>query len=275
MSRAGVPPASVQQLFAAHQTQRPITFAEKTFLPQLAYETEGALTETSAAAASSEALRYSLRGARRRTSESRGASRTLSIHWLRSENRYADSGGGSFCRRARGGGAALSFSRPDPTKCRKPSRSRTPTATSGANWERKLTRLFATLGEMAAATTASVANSLVSFLSQFAPDVAVGVLDREGFRHFVGSGLEKLNAAPPPRARRQKLPPPESAYLFSDLSQWMLKVLLAPLLSRGSSSRAAERISQRFGACSRSRGLRDERLPFRTPVAAGRFSRRT
>jgi hypothetical protein len=82
----------------------------------------------------------------------------------------------------------------------------------------------------APAISPSAANSLVSFLSQFAPDVAVGILDREGFRHFVGPGLEKLNAAPPRWAHRQKLPPPESAYLFSDLSQWMLKVLLAPLL---------------------------------------------
>ena len=79
--------------------------------------------------------------------------------------------------------------------------------------------------------SSSAANSLVSFLSHFAPDVAIGILDREGFRHFVGPGLEKLNAAPLRRAHRQKLPPPESAYLFSDLSQWMLKVLLAPLLS--------------------------------------------
>jgi hypothetical protein len=83
----------------------------------------------------------------------------------------------------------------------------------------------------APAISPSAAKSLVSFLSQFAPDVAVGILDREGFRHFVGPGLEKLNAGPPCRAHRQKLPPPESAYLFSDLSQWMLKVLLAPLLS--------------------------------------------
>lgn len=83
----------------------------------------------------------------------------------------------------------------------------------------------------APAISPSAARSLVSFLSQFAPDVAVGILDREGFRYFVGPGLEKLNAAPPRRAHRQKLPPPESAYLFSDLSQWMLKVLLAPLLS--------------------------------------------
>src|ERR1700679_691992 len=78
----------------------------------------------------------------------------------------------------------------------------------------------------APAISPSAANSLVSFLSHFAPDVAIGILDREGFRHFVGPGLEKLNAAPPRRAHRQKLPPPESAYLFSDLSQWMLKVLL-------------------------------------------------
>jgi hypothetical protein len=82
----------------------------------------------------------------------------------------------------------------------------------------------------APAISPSAANSLVSFLSQFAPDIAVGILDREGFRHFVGPGLEKLNAAPPRRAHRQKLPPPESTYLFSDLSQWMLKVLLAPLV---------------------------------------------
>jgi hypothetical protein len=88
--------------------------------------------------------------------------------------------------------------------------------------------LLAVVG--APAISPSAGNSLVSSLSQFAPDVAVGILDSEGFRHFAGPGLEKLNAAPPRRAHLQKLPPPESAYLFSDLSQWMLKVLLAPLL---------------------------------------------
>jgi hypothetical protein len=82
----------------------------------------------------------------------------------------------------------------------------------------------------APAISPSAANNLISFLSRFAPDAAIGILDREGFRHFVGPGLEKLNAAPPRRAHRQKLPPPDSSYLFSDLSQWMLKVLLAPLI---------------------------------------------
>lgn len=78
--------------------------------------------------------------------------------------------------------------------------------------------------------SSSAADSLMSYFARFAPDAAIGILDREGFRHFAGPGLEKLNAAPPRRARRQKLPPPESSYLFSDLSQWMLKVLLAPLV---------------------------------------------
>ena len=43
--------------------------------------------------------------------------------------------------------------------------------------------------------------------------------------------------------------------------------------SRRSSSRAAARIPQRFRACGGSRGLRDERLPFRAPAAAGGVSR--
>jgi hypothetical protein len=82
----------------------------------------------------------------------------------------------------------------------------------------------------APAISGSAANSLIRFLAQFAPDAAAGILDRDGFRHFVGPGLEKLNAAPPRRVHRQKLPSPESVYLFSDLSQWMLKVLFAPLI---------------------------------------------
>ncbi|HTV07692.1 MAG TPA: hypothetical protein VMD97_01445 [Candidatus Aquilonibacter sp.] len=82
----------------------------------------------------------------------------------------------------------------------------------------------------APAISPSAANSLINFQARFAPDVAVGILDREGFRYFVGPGLEKLNVAPRQAAGRQKLPPPESAYLFSDLNQWMLKVLLAPFV---------------------------------------------
>jgi hypothetical protein len=77
----------------------------------------------------------------------------------------------------------------------------------------------------------STANELIDFRSKVAPDAAVGIFDREGLRRFVGSGLEMLIAAPPRSARRQKLRVPDSANLFSDLNQWLLKVLLAPLVS--------------------------------------------
>jgi hypothetical protein len=77
----------------------------------------------------------------------------------------------------------------------------------------------------------SIISSLENFLEENAPDAAIGVFDREGFRLFVGPGLEGLNAPAPSRVRRQQHVPPESSYLFSDLNQWMLKVLLAPLVS--------------------------------------------
>ena len=79
--------------------------------------------------------------------------------------------------------------------------------------------------------SSSVAKGLRSFLVEVAPDAAAGMFDREGFRYFIGPGLEPLNAPAPSRPRRKHNTPPASAYLFSDLNQWMLKVLLAPLLS--------------------------------------------
>jgi hypothetical protein len=77
----------------------------------------------------------------------------------------------------------------------------------------------------------STADELVAFRSKVAPDVSVGIFDREGLRRFVGPGLERLTTAPPRSARKQKLRAPNSANLFSDLNQWLLKVLLAPLIS--------------------------------------------
>ena len=75
----------------------------------------------------------------------------------------------------------------------------------------------------------SIIRSLTNFLFENAPDAAFGIFDREGFQCFVGPGLETLNAPAPTRAR-QRHSLPESSYLFSDLNQWMLKVLLAPLV---------------------------------------------
>jgi hypothetical protein len=78
----------------------------------------------------------------------------------------------------------------------------------------------------ASRVTASLAEQLKLFAEQHAPDVAVGVIDTEGFHSFVGPGLEGLDEVPPrrlpdPIASSQHLPD-----LFSDLNQWMLKILL-------------------------------------------------
>jgi hypothetical protein len=73
----------------------------------------------------------------------------------------------------------------------------------------------------------SVAEEAKEFIRMRAPDAAVGLLDVEGFRSFAGHGLEALNSERRPAGRSPKLRarPPQ---LFSDLNQWMLKVLLAP-----------------------------------------------
>jgi len=71
---------------------------------------------------------------------------------------------------------------------------------------------------------------LQCFRSEYAPDVAVGIVDQKGFRSFVGENLEGLNAPHPRRVRRQQAAQTTQS-LFSDLNQWMLKVLLAPLLA--------------------------------------------
>jgi hypothetical protein len=73
----------------------------------------------------------------------------------------------------------------------------------------------------------SVAEEAVQFLRERAPEVAIGVLDLEGLRLFAGHGLEALSSA---RRPQSDLPPSKARapQLFSDLNQWMLKVLLAP-----------------------------------------------
>jgi hypothetical protein len=75
----------------------------------------------------------------------------------------------------------------------------------------------------------SVAEQVKQFARRHAPEVAVGVMDFEGLRVFEGHGMEKLNSDRPDMrqavSRRQRAASPQ---LFSDLNQWMLKVLLAP-----------------------------------------------
>jgi hypothetical protein len=76
-----------------------------------------------------------------------------------------------------------------------------------------------------------LARDLDRFVQEYAPDSAVGVVDMEGFQWFRGSGLESSMNADRGRAqRRLRVRAPDAAvsHLFSDLNQWMLKVLLAP-----------------------------------------------
>ena len=70
----------------------------------------------------------------------------------------------------------------------------------------------------------------MAFAQRYAPNAAAGVIDFEGFAMFRGPQLEELNAEGRelPLSVRQSVR--DSGALFSDLNQWMLKVLLAPEL---------------------------------------------
>ena len=76
----------------------------------------------------------------------------------------------------------------------------------------------------------SVAAEAKEFLRERAPEVAVGLLDLEGFRSFAGHGLESLSS-PRHSESNVRSPKARAPQLFSDLNQWMLKVLLAPRIS--------------------------------------------
>lgn len=74
------------------------------------------------------------------------------------------------------------------------------------------------------------AEKVLSFAAAHAPEVAAGVIDLAGLRRFQGPHLEDLDVEELP-APRNALPLGSGAVnLFSDLNQWMLKVLLAPEL---------------------------------------------
>jgi len=72
----------------------------------------------------------------------------------------------------------------------------------------------------------SLSQHVKDFALRNAPDVGVGIIDAAGFRRFAGHGLEILNVE---RSRAIEGHPKEAApgNLFSDLNQWMLKILLS------------------------------------------------
>lgn len=73
----------------------------------------------------------------------------------------------------------------------------------------------------------AVAEQVLEFAGKYVPDdLAVGVFDFQGLAVFRGPGLESLNAQPS-GSPRSVSPLRQPRPLFSDLNQWMLKVLLA------------------------------------------------
>lgn len=72
-----------------------------------------------------------------------------------------------------------------------------------------------------------VANQVKAFVHKYAPDVAIGLIDSHGLREFSGVGLGTLAQSPSMPAKVSRSVAPKPVHLFSDLGQWLLKVLLA------------------------------------------------
>lgn len=75
----------------------------------------------------------------------------------------------------------------------------------------------------------AVVDAVDKFLKRMAPDAGAGIVDADGLRAFWGHGLEVLNARPSEKKRhgRNRMIGKRLPRLFSDLNQWMLKILLA------------------------------------------------
>jgi len=74
----------------------------------------------------------------------------------------------------------------------------------------------------------SVAEQIKDFALRHAPEVGIGVIDAEGLCSFRGHGLEPLSAKRSASPRMEFSSRSRSSFrLFSDLNQWMLKILLS------------------------------------------------
>ena len=92
----------------------------------------------------------------------------------------------------------------------------------------------------------SLGNHLRLFAKNYAEGVPVGVMSENGFRHFVGHPFDELNAEPKSEQWRASRSSHQVVNLFSDLNQWMLKILLANEIPDALLS--APRINVRSGA---------------------------
>jgi Holliday junction resolvase len=76
--------------------------------------------------------------------------------------------------------------------------------------------------------SASLFSQVAEFSKHFAPDVAVGMISDSGAQRFWGKGLEALSIEPSVDRKAPGKSPGAASHIFSDLNQWMLKVLVAP-----------------------------------------------
>jgi len=74
------------------------------------------------------------------------------------------------------------------------------------------------------------AEQVMAFAERYASHAAAGVIDFEGFARFRGPHLQEMNAPGRDLPTSTHTSLPDSGQFFSDLNQWMLKVLLAPEL---------------------------------------------
>ena len=73
----------------------------------------------------------------------------------------------------------------------------------------------------------SLLDHIKAFVEQYVPQVAAGVISGNGLHYFQGEGLDGLRSETRPRSRSGSPASVQATNLFSDLNQWMLKVLLA------------------------------------------------
>jgi Holliday junction resolvase len=76
--------------------------------------------------------------------------------------------------------------------------------------------------------SSSLFKQVREFSKHFAPGVAIGVISESGARCFWGEGLEGLSVEQSVVRKAAAKSPGLASHIFSDLNQWMLKVLLAP-----------------------------------------------
>lgn len=79
----------------------------------------------------------------------------------------------------------------------------------------------------------ALAKHVDSFAQRFAQDVPVGLVARRGEQYFSGEAFQELNRLPEQSRRSTAARPQRTINLFSDLNQWMLKLLLARELPEG------------------------------------------